>query len=428
MCGYPYKNKQAFTLVELAVVLVILSVIVGSIIGILPSIQQSNNTTAMKEKLDKIQAAINIFYSQNGYIPCAARIDDAPASANFGVATDCSLASVAGTTEIAGATTNEDLRIGVVPTRTLNIPDEYMFDAWNSRIKYVSVKNLSQSTALFGAYTSAQSDIIRIEDAGANRIPQANSTTYPNVVAYVVISTGPNNKGATNYLGTITPVVSCSGGKDVENCDDDITFVDAFYDNSAGNFNDDFIRWKTQQQILAETSYSGFGGTSLGKHAIFTESYVVGTLVPYALIRALNTTVHNDLSSASINVGTSQITLGSGTYRFKAWSVSYGIGESNLQLYNDTDATMISSGIVSNDVPVFGCCPAVANGIYTLNQVSGRFTLATSKVITLRQASYQPMIFMGVQYPAYANGFSSALAAGQLGNNIIYSYLELWEE
>ncbi len=248
------SRNNGFTLVELAVVLVIFSVMLASILGFIPTLQKENEIANVKERLDKIQAAIDTFYSQNGYIPCAARIDDAPATANFGIATDCSAAFVVGTTEIAGATSNEDLRIGAVPTRTLNLPDDFMYDSWNTRIAYVSVKQLSQTSALYTAYTSLQPDIIRIEDASGNRIHQANSATYSNVVAYTVISFGPNNKGAVNYLGTINPIVACSDGRDVENCDNDIIFVDALYDSSVSGYFDDFVRWKTKQQIIRDGS------------------------------------------------------------------------------------------------------------------------------------------------------------------------------
>ncbi len=389
------RNTQGFTLIELSIVIVIFSIILGSILGLMPALQQSSNTMNINDKLTKIQAAIDTFYSQNGYLPCAARINDAPATATFGVSTDCSLASVAGTTEIAGATANENLRIGAVPTRTLNLPDDFMFDSWNTRIEYVSVKQMSRTNALFTPYTSLQADIIRIEDAGANRIHQANSASYANVVAYALISYGANNKGAVNYLGTVNPIVACSGGRDVENCDDDNTFVEAIFDSSSGGYYDDFIRWKTKQQIMREVTYStgggGGGGTSPGLSLLFTADYTSAVNVSFLTRRPLNTVKYNNIPGASLNTSTFVITLPAGSYLVKAKARTWNFGDHILQLYNDTTSTELVrsnfiSGTSSSGWAYGGSCWYRSGGGIEgfMSDMEGGFTLAATSQVSLR--------------------------------------------
>ncbi len=386
---------EGFSLIETSIVLLIFSVVLGALISITPILQQKDTISDMNKKLDKIQAAIDTFYSQNGYIPCAARINDAPNTADFGVATDCSLATVAGTTEIAGVTANENLRIGAVPTRTLNLPDDYMFDSWNTRIAYVSVKQMSQSNALFAPYVSTQADVIRVQDAGSNRIHQANSTTYANVVAYALISFGANNKGAVNYLGTINPIVACSGGVDVENCDNDINFTESFFDTSVAGYYDDFIRWKTKQQIMREVTYSAGGGgggsTPPGLSLLFTADYTTAVNVSFLTRRPLNTVKYNNIPGASLNTSTFVMTLPAGKYLVKAKARTFNVGDHILQLYNDTTSTELVrsnfiSGTSSSGWAYGGSCWYRAGGGLEgfLSDMEGGFTLAATSQVSLR--------------------------------------------
>jgi prepilin-type N-terminal cleavage/methylation domain-containing protein len=389
------SHSNGFSLIETSVVLLIFGIVLGAIISIVPTLHQKDTISDMNNKFDTIQKAIDTFYSQNGYLPCPARITAAPNTVNFGVATDCSLATVADTVEVAGTTANENLRIGVVPTRTLNLPDEYMFDSYNTRIEYVSVKQMSISNALFAPYVSAQPDVIRIEDAGANRIHQANSGTYANVVAYAIMSAGPNNKGAVNYLGTVNPIVACSGGRDAENCDNDNTFVDTSYNTDTTNYYDDYIRWKTKQQIMREVTYSAGGGsgssTPPGLSLLFTADYTSAVDVSFLTRRPLNTVKYNNIPGASLNTSTFVMTLPAGKYLVKAKARTWNFGDHILQLYNDTTSTELVrsnfiSGISSSGWAYGGSCWFRSGGGIEgfMSDMEGGFTLAATSQVSLR--------------------------------------------
>ncbi len=433
------SNSKGFTIIELSIVILIFSIILGSIVGLVPTIQQTNSTNQMNLKLDAIQKAIDTFYSQNGYIPCPARITDAPATANYGVATDCSILAssitpLGSVVDVSGATANEDIRIGIVPTRTLNLPDEYMFDSWNTRIKYVVVKNLARTNALFAPYASTQADVIRVEDAGANRIHQANSATYANVVAYVIVSHGANSKGATNYLGTVTPIVACSGGEDVENCDNDNTFVEAFFNTDVANYYDDFIRWKTKQQIMREVTYSsgatgggGGGGDGLIKMAWFEEKYVGGTQVAANPLRLLNTTTYNGITGASLNTGSSTVTLPAGSYIIKGWAISEATSSSvaiknvstnTIIAYGATQASGTGSGTSCSGYPTMTC---ISYAIPSRSEVWAFSTFATSTQLQLVHFAGSSLIINGSSPKGNGKvdtGIPSAPVAG----------LEIWQQ
>lgn len=385
---------KGFSLIETSLVLLIFGIIVAAISSILPTIQQRDNALAMNRKLDEIQKAIDTFYSQNGYLPCPARLNAAPNTANFGMSTDCNIPAASiipsgSVVDVNGVTANEHLRTGVVPTRTLNLPDDDMYDIWNNRISYTVVRNMAISNALFAPYVSNQSDVIRIQDAGANRIPQPNSSTYPNVVAYTLVSFGPNSKGATNYLGTAIAYVACTGGLDAENCNNNATFTESGYNTDPASFYDDYIRWKTKQQIMREVTYSAGGGGGGGpvtpatanfdKYALFVEQYADQSSAGVAInsTRRLNTVRFNNLVSATLNPSTGQVTLGAGTYIAKGWAGAYYVETHQISVRNDSTGQILCRGT--------GARNSGSLGDLTLSHVNCTFTLASTQVISLNQ-------------------------------------------
>lgn len=92
--------------------------------------------------------------------------------------------------------------------------------------------------------------------------------------------------------------------------------------------------------------------------------------------RTLNTVVTNEISGASL--GSNQITLPAGTFDIEARAIALGTGSSiQARIFNVSDASEIVVGLTDRTGS-----GAVVTDIQSY--VSGRFTLATSKVITLQ--------------------------------------------
>lgn len=348
-------SKNGFSLLELSIVMIIISLIAGTIFTIVPIQQSRKIHEDFETKLDTIQTAIDTFVKQNGRLPCPAARNAALNSATFGVETSCAAATATGTVEIAGVAANENLRIGALPTRTLNLPDSYMFDPWNNRIDYVTVKSLANTSALFSAYATTQTDTIRINDLNGNRINQASSVSIPNFVSYAVISHGEDGSGATNLDGSTTRTCP-STGADKENCDNDTVFMDAFYNSAAATFYDDYIRWKTYQSLVRDSSLAassgssggGGGGSGMGlsKYGLFTHTETSndgGNAGENTWqTRVLNTTKYNTLTSATR--ASNMITLGAGTYYIRASAAAYRVDENKIRLFNVTTGSTIIVG------------------------------------------------------------------------------------
>ncbi len=235
----PRNQKQGFSLIELSIVLVVIGIILASVIPVASAHVDVKKIETTRDKLDVIQKALNVHVILNKGLPCPASKTALPDTANFGVATDCEAAPVAGVAQIG--TDPNYIRIGAVPVRTLNLPEHIMLDSWSNRFTYAVTK------AATGA--ALPNGIIDVVDANNNPIitPAASAT-------YVVFSSGKDGKGTHRRRGEATAACN-TGAKDGENCDGDITFRDTAMNDgtNASLYFDDLVLWKTTPMIKDET-------------------------------------------------------------------------------------------------------------------------------------------------------------------------------
>lgn len=165
-----------------------------------------------KAKLRVIDDALKAYkITSGGKYPCpASRI--APAASDWygAEAENCPNATVTCPAGLSCPSSDSNLAlIGTIPTRALDLSDSYMYDEWGSRIIYA---------INFGrVHTGSAKDPIILQTIDGTAINPAPD--------YVIGSHGPNRIGAYNRVGIQEKY--CTGGTDdVENCDDDITFID----------------------------------------------------------------------------------------------------------------------------------------------------------------------------------------------------------
>lgn len=216
------RSKKGFTLIELSVVLVIVGIMVYGATSMFAMTAAKARIDATNNTLDAIERALRLHYQTAGRLPCVAVGNLPLGNASFGVE-NCT-----GTA-------------GVVPTRTLNLPDSYMFDGWGNRISYVV--DTDCDTAWVSETCAAN---ITIQDnSGAD-----NRTT---TAAYALISYGKNGLGAFNRNGGSNGAATVAA--ELENTDADTTFRDDFirdWDGVGATYFDDMVRWKIPAQISYE--------------------------------------------------------------------------------------------------------------------------------------------------------------------------------
>ncbi len=260
------KRNKAFTLLELSIVLVIISVIMG---GVMMAFNQSLDQQQLVETQNKmavIQKALLDYRRAFNRIPCPADVTsnmDATSNnyygveaansstciggtpaANFSIAAstftgDVTNASttvinvssttglsvgtvVSGTGIVAGTTiasidsstqitldtaataTNVTVTIsrntvvgGMVPTKTLQLPDDYGIDGWGHPIMYMADVNLTATAGFANVpVTDSATNRITINDASGN----AKTTG----AVYALVSFGKNAHGAYTRIGGST--------------------------------------------------------------------------------------------------------------------------------------------------------------------------------------------------------------------------------
>ncbi len=132
----------------------------------------------------------------------------------------------------AGMENSFPVRIGAVPTRTLGLPDEMMFDGWGNRIVYA----VSEAFVAPDKYDAEKYPEIVYANTFYGRkrgltIKDAYDHTIENAsVPWLIMSPGADKRGAYNRKGE--RAVMCSNtGLAHENCNDDDVFVTSFHKN-----------------------------------------------------------------------------------------------------------------------------------------------------------------------------------------------------
>lgn len=214
--------------------------------------------------LKQLQRSVKDYYIVNGQLPCVASLQDAPGSTDFGVANpDC--ATSASTPAGTFRTGSPAVRIGMIPTRTLGLPDSAASDKYGNRIVYAVTELLTDSNQ-FGA------------ENGGITVWDMNDNAILTDAAFYISSPGRDRKGAYDYQSTAAPNIACSpaANLDTQNCDfANEVFRDAPYNNGDidDTFFDDLTAWTPKFHLTGMTASSDTLWAANGD----TNLYSVGT-------------------------------------------------------------------------------------------------------------------------------------------------------
>lgn len=241
------KNSESgFTLLEMAIVIIIGGILLSFLGTALLAYLKQNRIETTEFRIAKIQEALTQYLSVNGHYPCVADRTLGADDAQFGrmVSATCDGAGSFSGTTLATGRAGIRVRIGAVPTRTLNLPDEMIADAWGRKFTYAVTG--PQATNL--NYT-ADGGAISVIDGAGNSLVSPDDTAH-----YVVISHGETGDGGFPLIAATLPSVPCPNGGtlDGENCDH-LSTPDAVFrstlvtsDANLANFFDDYAYFKGQ--------------------------------------------------------------------------------------------------------------------------------------------------------------------------------------
>jgi hypothetical protein len=145
----------------------------------------------------------------------------------------------------------EAVRIGTLPVRALGLRDRFIADEYGNRYIYAVTEKHTSS----GNFAAANGAIAIKDNTGAPIVSNAS---------YILLSTGPNGRGAYRYQTGLANATACgtvtaTDPLDNENCNDDFTFRDARFNNGSvtNKFFDDFPRWQQKALLVSSTGSSG---------------------------------------------------------------------------------------------------------------------------------------------------------------------------
>ncbi len=310
--------EKGFTLVELAVVLIIIGFILSGALALLKPYLDSVRRNSTQEKLQNISLLLADFAQHHGRLPCPASPNEAVTTEPFGAPRGSGSNGQAVDSTCGGTITNVlGNFVGIVPFRALAIDRDAAKDAYGRYITYAvspsiagrddnsqgseltdvhiqclqsywldeaATVNLNPKKALLCCTrkdANNNNDII-VRDAATGTpifsgVHSPNPTDYQNMntlaattpttdstqfIAFVLISHGQNGRGA--YTGVNTQQFAGTGPvstDETENTDGDIDFVDRpLAMVQSVNYFDDIVLWNTNHQLV-----SAFGNDSCSR-------------------------------------------------------------------------------------------------------------------------------------------------------------------
>ena len=267
-CNNIQKKQHGFTLIEIAVVLVIVGMLVGSFIGSLTQRIETTRRDITKKQLEDIKVALLGFASAKGRLPCPATTTanglEVPVTGST-TATPCTL------------------QHGFIPGKTLGIDGAYnrdnlLIDVWGSPIRYsVTTNNSNAFTSAPGA--GGMMDVTMAVLNPDLIICNGNSTSGTDCLGgpdklidtapFVILSLG---KDGSDFVTTVAPdtdqgenaselavAANATGENLFYTVGNNRVFVSKSYssvDSAAGQF-DDLIIWESPYILYSRMMEAG---------------------------------------------------------------------------------------------------------------------------------------------------------------------------
>lgn len=252
-------RNSGFSLVEMATVLVIMSLSAGMALSLATSKTISDRIALTEERMDVIELAIAEFVRQNGRIPCPASGYQAVTSASFGVESMVdnganNMNNCVGMYGSVGTVKRSD-----VPVRTLGLSDEYGFDGWGRRIYYTVDERYANSAVTFincdGVTSSNCFELLPTDPDLSDAIDvggAAGGSEKTSDAVYILQSFGANGHGATPKNGAGRIDKNVTDADEIENAHIDTAFDAQFVQKDMVTGFDDILRYKEKLQIISD--------------------------------------------------------------------------------------------------------------------------------------------------------------------------------
>lgn len=199
-------TSRGFTLIEMAIVLIIITILIGGLAVPLSAQIQARRIAETQKTLEEAKEAI-VGYAMTHrtagnkpYLPCPDVTGD---GVEDRVGTECSPLA-------------KEIKTGYLPWVTLGVGDK---DAWGDRLLYATHTDVSNSNSGISSTVTPAASWLQV--CNSNTCVSGDIAAN---VPVVIVSHGPNGWGARNYINN-SPMAAPTGVNELENKDGDNIYV-----------------------------------------------------------------------------------------------------------------------------------------------------------------------------------------------------------
>jgi len=258
------KNKKtAFSLVELSIVILIVSILITGSLSISKTAISNSKSKVTKERMDTVYQAFTNFLATNRRLPCPALLTVAKGTSTYG---DEAATPGTCTSTYVSSTNAPNLSYGMVPTAALGLDPDMAEDGFGTKFTYVVDKRFTKQSATLAASDGfevtqgvpSDVDTTSTDLAGIDVEGPSGSLLLSNMNGvFLLLSHGANKFNGFNATSTAqngTSTVTDENDNSCNTCSTSGTtsFDRIFLTSSTDPNFDDVVLFKTKTQLVRD--------------------------------------------------------------------------------------------------------------------------------------------------------------------------------
>ena len=304
ICRYFKRMNFSFTLIELSIALSVIGIL--SAVGI--GVYKSSNPELKKDlkKMKAIEDKLQEFFNVNGRLPFPANVEYGVSNSNY---------LIEKTKNVAQEPVGFNILWGIIPTRTLGLPDDYAYDSQGHNFEYITNAYIATPNGTETQSGYKKSNYITSNEGKYQVLLTATNNTSPNKsitltglsiynnqtnkqiqttadnTAYVVMSKGKTNKCFFNTRTSTSVNDNKPTGNLLKNCISNYSESSnaeiTIYQGYSKEF-DNIVKYRTMNDIVvhsykADEKAQGLGSNNANTTDGYFNALPKGTMVLFYL-------------------------------------------------------------------------------------------------------------------------------------------------